>query len=56
MDCQLQPTDVSTTDFGMDFGWHPNVYSKLIGNSQFAMNATNIGLPCMPSSLDEKTE
>jgi len=31
MDCQLQLTSVPTYDVGMDFGWNPDVYSKLGG-------------------------
>jgi hypothetical protein len=55
MECQLRPTDVPTTDYGMDFGWHPDVYSKLIGNPEFTTNATSAGIQCMTSGLDVST-
>jgi hypothetical protein len=52
MDCQSRPTDIPTTDYGMDFGWHPDVYSKLIGGAQFTSHAADAGMQCMTSDLD----
>lgn len=54
MDCQLQPTDTRTNDVGMDFGWHPDVYSKLVGDHESALDFTESGKQYMPSSLDGK--
>lgn len=54
MDCQLQSTDVSSDDVGMDFGWHTDVYSKTIGGSWSAMNTPLTGLQCMSSGIDFK--
>jgi hypothetical protein len=56
MECQLRPTDVPTIEYGMDFGWHPDVYSKLIGNGEFTSNATSAGMQCMTSVLDVSTK
>jgi hypothetical protein len=37
MNYQLQPTNLSTGDVGMGFGWQPNAYNKFIGNSQYTL-------------------
>lgn len=54
MDCQLQPADMPANDVGMDFGWHPDVYSKLVGDSETALSFAEGGKQYMPSGLDEK--
>lgn len=54
MDCQLQPTDIPTNDVGMDFGWHPDVYLKLVGDSESALDFANAEKQYMTSGLDGK--
>ncbi len=54
MDCQLQPTDIPTNDVGMDFGWHPDVYPKLVGDSGSALDFANAEKQYMTSGVDGK--
>lgn len=56
MDCQLQPTDIPTNDVGMDFGWYPDVYPKLVGDSESALHLANANKQYMPSGLDGETK
>jgi hypothetical protein len=56
MNYQLQPTQLSTADVGMGFGWQPNAYNKYIGNSQFTLDALNAGSQCMSSGVHDSIE
>lgn len=56
MDCELQTADLSTEDFSMDFGWHPDIYSKLIGNSEYMMRAANAEVQQNSGGMDQKSK
>jgi hypothetical protein len=56
MNYQLQPTQLSTADVGMGFGWQPNAYNKYIGNSQFTLDALSAGIQCMSSGVNDRIE
>ncbi|KAM0706153.1 hypothetical protein Q7P35_006702 [Cladosporium inversicolor] len=52
MEFQLRPTEPSTPDLGMDFGWQPDVYNKFIGNSNYAMDSQPTGMHVVPDQLN----
>jgi hypothetical protein len=54
MDIQMRPTELSTPDIGMDFGWQSNVYNEFTDNSHYALDGPGTGMHGMTSHLDAK--
>jgi hypothetical protein len=56
MGSALQTADDLTNDLGLDSGWCLDVYSTPINESDYAVDATDIGIPQAFCGPDEKAK
>jgi hypothetical protein len=52
----LQTADVLTDDIGLDSGWYLDVYSTPTNESDYAVDATNIGMQQAFRGPEEKAK
>lgn len=56
MDYQPDTSNTATNNLGMDFGWHPDVYSERLGHDQCAIDAANAITQPISGDQDEDSE